>query len=40
MIGSRDTFIAEMDAAWSGLKKYVLFSAVALLWAEKRGVEV
>ena len=39
-IGSRDIFIAEMDVAWSDLKKYVLFSAVAPLGAEKRGTKV
>ena len=40
IIGSRDVFIAESDAVWSDLKKYVPFSAVAPPGAEKRVLEV
>ena len=39
-IGSRDIFIAEMDAAWSDLKKYVLLLPVAPPGAEKMGLKV
>ena len=39
-IGSRGIFIEEMDVAWSDLKKYVLFSAVAPLGSEKKPFKV